>query len=81
MRIRIEITTKLSSTGYLLQMEGSKREAEVHVGELKRYSPQSRVVNGFEKYASEKGVDWKHAGVFALSPFSPLLRIMSWLES
>ena len=62
MRIRIEITAKLSSTGYLLEMEGSKREAEVHVGKLKLYLPLRRAVNGFEKYASKKGVDWKHAG-------------------
>ena len=42
-----EITAKLAPTVYLLEMEGSRRNTKVHVGELKRYLPQRHVVNGF----------------------------------
>ena len=42
-----EITAKLAPTVYLLEMEGSRRNTKVHVGELKRYLPPRRIVNGF----------------------------------
>ena len=42
-----EITAKLAPTVYLLEMEGSRRNTKVHVGELKRYLPPRHVVNGF----------------------------------
>ena len=39
-----EIIAKLAPTVYLLEMEGSRRNTKVHVGELKRYLPPRRVV-------------------------------------
>ena len=39
-----KITAKLSSTVYVLEMEGSRRNNKVHVGELKRYLPPRRVI-------------------------------------
>ena len=40
-----EITAKLAPTVYLLEMEGSRRNRKVHVGELMRYLPPRRVIN------------------------------------
>ena len=40
-----EIIVKLSPTVYLLEMDGSRRNNKVHVGELKRYLPPRRVAN------------------------------------
>ena len=77
-----EITAKLAPTVYLLEMEGSRWNIKVHVGKLKRYLQPRRVINGFWKNRPAiKGVDWKHAGVFGPSPFSPPVRVISWLVS
>ena len=39
-----QVAAKLSPTVYLLEMEGSRWNAKVHVGELKQYIPPRRAV-------------------------------------